>query len=110
MLAQVSDDKVEGCLLVGGEVHDLGEVKLVYYITDVQAVKVPTDNQLGGRIPHPQSISSVDYVTDEQLCCGRTRGVVDKADDDGSCVAGVAGGDDPYSQRLQSGGDVDREV
>ena len=55
--------QVEGCLLVGEEVHDLGEVELVYRSSDMKAIEVSTKNQISGRIPTQQrSVSTCPLV------------------------------------------------
>ena len=59
LLAQVRQHKVEGCLVVRRETHDLDEVHwMVLNVADIQPVKVTTDNELCRLVSHPESIGS----------------------------------------------------
>lgn len=52
LVVKDSDCKVENCLFMGGETHNLRKLQLVKNITDVEAIKIPTYYHLGGRVPH----------------------------------------------------------
>ena len=56
LLAQVRHDKVEDCLVMRREAHDLGEVQLVLDVADIQAVKVTAVNELCRLVSHPGSV------------------------------------------------------